>query len=129
LIQQSELFNPTTNKTMTIEFLDTSDTLRRITITGRLDLAGADEIAGQFAALTTSASKRVVVDLSGVSFLASIGIRSIITHAKALQQRGGRMVLFVGDNRTVAKTLEVTGIDALIPFFADNAAALAAASA
>jgi anti-anti-sigma factor len=114
---------------MTIEFVDISETLRRVTITGRLDIVGADEIASRFSALTTTASRRVVLDLSGVSFLASIGIRSIITNAKALQQRGGRMVLFVGDNATVSKTLEVTGIDALIPIFADNAAAEAAAIA
>jgi len=29
------------------------------------------------------------------------------------------MVLFVGDNAAVAKTLQVTGIDALIPMFVD----------
>jgi anti-anti-sigma factor len=127
---QAVLSNPTINESvMSIEFVDISDTLRRITITGRLDIVGADAIAGQFAALSTTSARRVVVDLSGVSFLASIGIRSIITNAKALQQRGGRMVLFVGDNSTVAKTLEVTGIDALIPYFANKAAAEAAAKA
>jgi anti-anti-sigma factor len=70
-----------------------------------------------------------VVDLTAVSFLASIGIREIITNAKAAQQRGGRLVLFVGDNNAVTKTLETTGIDALIPMFADYAAAEKAALA
>jgi len=114
---------------MPIEFEDTSDTLRTIRIAGRLDLVGTDEIATKFAALSTVHDRRVVVDLTGVSFLASIGIRSIITNAKALQQRGGRMVLFVGSNESVAKTLETTGIDSLIPLFSDQAAAVAAASA
>lgn len=108
---------------MAIEFLDISDTLRHISITGRLDIAGTDEIANKFAALAASADKRVVVDLAGVSFLASIGIRAIITNAKALQHRGGRMVLFVGENSSVAKTLETTGIDTLIPMFTSAAEA------
>lgn len=114
---------------MAIEFLDISDTLRRISITGRLDIAGTDEIANKFAALAASADKRVVVDLAGVSFLASIGIRAIITNAKALQHRGGRMVLFVGENSSVAKTLETTGIDTLIPMFTSAAEAEKAAVA
>lgn len=107
---------------MPIEFEDSSETLRTIRISGRLDLVGTDEIATKFAALSTSQARSVVVDLEGVSFLASIGIRSIITNAKALQQRGGRMVLFVGGNESVAKTLETTGIDSLIPLFRDKAA-------
>jgi len=114
---------------MPIEFEDSSDTLRTIRISGRLDLAGTDEIATKFAALATAKDRRVIVDLTGVSFLASIGIRSIITNAKSLQQRGGRMVLFVGSNEPVAKTLEVTGIDSLIPLFSDLSAAEAAVAA
>jgi len=114
---------------MPIEFEDSSETLRTIRITGRLDLIGTDEIATKFAALSTVNGRRVIVDLTDVSFLASIGIRSIITNAKALQQRGGRMVLFVGTNQPVAKTLETTGIDSLIPLFSDKAEAESAALA
>ena len=64
-----------------------------------------------------------------VTFLASIGIRAIITNAKAQQHRGGRMVLLVGENTTVAKTLQATGIDALVPMFTDAGEAEAAALA
>ena len=108
---------------MPIEFEDTSDTLRLITITGRLDIQGTAEIDMKFTSLATSGKHRVVVDLTGVSFLASIGIRSIITNAKAQAKRGGRMVLYVGDNAAVAKTLESTGIDSLVPTFTDPALA------
>ena len=114
---------------MTISHEDINENLRRISISGRLDIAGTDEIATRFAALAASAKRRVIVDLSAVSFLASIGIRSLIANAKALQQRGGKMVLFVGDNATVTMTLETTGIDTLIPMFADAAEAEKAAIA
>lgn len=114
---------------MPIEFEDFDDKLRTIMISGRLDLAGTDEISTKFAALASANGRQVVVDLTKVSFLASIGIRAIITNAKALQQRGGRMVLFVGDNEPVAKTLETTGIDSLIPMFNDKAAAEKAVAA
>ncbi len=114
---------------MPIEFHEVSDGLRRIEISGRLDIPGTDEIATRFAALSAATNLRVVVDLTRVSFLGSIGIRSIIVNAKALQQRGGRMVLMVGDNVAVAETLQATGLGSLIPILTDNASAEAAALA
>jgi anti-sigma B factor antagonist len=112
-----------------INFVDVSENFRRISISGRLDILGSDAIALKFTSLAVATQRRLVVDLTAVSFLASIGIRAIISNAKALQQRGGKMVLFVGDNATVTKTLEATGIDSLIPMFADAAEANKAALA
>ena len=112
---------------MSIQYSDDGDHFRRISIAGRLDIAGTDAIATQFTALAASAPRRVIVDLTAVSFLASIGIRALISNAKALQQRGGKMVLLVGSNESVAKTLETTGIDTLIPMFADAGEATQAA--
>jgi anti-anti-sigma factor len=114
---------------MTIEYTDVNDSLRRVALSGRLDIAGTDAIALSFTALTASGPRRAVVDLSAVDFLASIGIRAIVANARAMQQRGSRMVLFVGDNGAVTKTLETTGIDAVIPMFADLAEAEQAALA
>ena len=114
---------------MAIDFDDSKENLRRITITGRLDIQGTDEIATKFAALAASAQRRVVVDLTAVSFLASIGMRAIIGNAKAVQQRGGKMVLLVDDDSTVLKTLEITGIADMIPMFTDAGEAEAAALA
>lgn len=106
---------------MPITFEDTTHSLRHIRLTGRLDITGIDEISTTFADLSTPTTRNIVVDLCGVSFLVSFGIRELITNAKAVQQRGGRLVIFVGDNRAVHKTLETTGIDTLIPTFTDAA--------
>jgi anti-anti-sigma factor len=114
---------------MPIDFDDSNERLRYINLSGRLDLPGTGEIDARFAALSVTDNRRLVVDLTAVTFLASIGIRAIITNAKAQQHRGGRMVLLVGDNTTVAKTLQVTGIDALVPMFTDAGEAEAAALA
>jgi anti-anti-sigma factor len=114
---------------MTIEYEDLTENLRRIAITGRLDIMGTQEIATRFAALACANNRRVIVDLTGVSFLASIGIRELISNAKALQQRGGLMVLFVGDNTQISKVLELTGIESLLPMYTDADEAKAAALA
>lgn len=104
---------------MSITFEDRRESLRHIRLDGRLDITGIDAISSTFAALAESTSRMVVVDLSRVTLLVSFGIRELITNAKAVQRRGGRMVLFVGDNKAVFKTLETTGIDMLIPTFTD----------
>lgn len=114
---------------MSITFEDTHDPLRWIQLTGRLDIPGIDAISETFAELSASTRHQIVVDLSAVSFLVSFGIRELITNAKIIQKRGGRMVIFVGDNKAVYKTLETTGIDALIPTFTDAAQAKRAALA
>jgi anti-anti-sigma factor len=108
---------------MPIEYDDSDPHFRLIKISGRLDISGTGEIEGKFAALSATDKHLVIVDITGVSFLASIGIRAIITNAKAQLRRGGKMVLFVGDNAAAAKTLEMTGIDSLVPMFADFAEA------
>jgi anti-anti-sigma factor len=112
---------------MSITWDDSNDALRCIRLAGRLDMPGIEAISATFADLCASSSRRVVVDLSGVSFLVSFGIRELITNAKAIHKRGGRMVILVGDNTAVHKTLETTGIDTLIPTFTDAAQASRAA--
>lgn len=114
---------------MPINFEDVDENFRRICLSGRLDIPGTEEIDLKLTALSASVKRCVVVDLTAVTFLASIGIRSLITNAKALHRRGGKMVLFVGDNATIIKTLETIGISALLPMFANAAEADKAALA
>ena len=102
---------------MSISFNDVGENLRKIVITGRLDIPGTDSVAAKFEALTAEPKKAVVVDLSSLSFLASIGIRSLIVSAKAVQQRGGKMVLVVDPASTVMMSVKATGMDHFIPVF------------
>ena len=106
---------------MSISFDDVGSDLRRIVISGRLDMPGTDSVAAQLAELTAAPKRAVVVDLSGLRFLASIGIRALITTAKAVQQRKGKMVLVVNEGSSVMMSLKATGVDELIPVF-ENAA-------
>jgi len=102
---------------MSISYTDVGEDLRRIVISGRLDIPGTDSVAAQLVELTAAPKKGVVVDLSALKFLASIGVRALITSAKAVQQRGGKMVLVVSDSSTVMLSLEATGVNELIPVF------------
>ena len=114
---------------MSISHDDIGDDLRRIMITGRLDMPGTDSVAAKLVELTAAAKKGVVVDLTYVRFLASIGISALITSAKAVKQRGGKMVLVVNPGSSVAMSLDATGVDELIPVFSAMAEAEKAAVA
>jgi len=114
---------------MSISYDDIGDNLRRIVIAGRLDMPGTDSVATKLEELIAAPKKGVVVDLSSVKFLASIGIRALIASAKAVQQRGGKMVLVVDGGSSALMSLEATGVDQLIPIFRNAADAERAAVA
>jgi anti-anti-sigma factor len=99
----------------------------KVILDGRLDITGAGIIDLQFSAIAGS-HRGVVVDLTNVSFLASIGIRTLLLGAKAVQRRGGTFVL-LNPADEVEKVLEVTGVTDLMPIYHDNDAALAAVAA
>ncbi len=99
---------------------DGSIKLRKVVLSGRLDMLGMEEIALKLTSLTAIKPLPVILDLRDVSFLASIGIRSIISSARALDQKGGRMVILLGANELVKATLESTGIDDVIPMVSEE---------
>lgn len=101
-----------------------SNGVERIALTGRMDTAGAQEIDLRFTRLTTTRPALIVVDLAQVSFVASMGIRTLVSAARALVRRGGRMAL-AGPQPLVGEALQVAGIDALIPVYADVPSACA----
>lgn len=96
----------------------TADDLTRIALDGRLDLEGTQAIDRQFAFATSTQPLRLAVDLTGVSYVASIGLRTLLTAARAQAGRGGRMVL-VWPSEMVRRVLVTTGVDTLIPIVED----------
>jgi anti-sigma B factor antagonist len=98
---------------MQIEAENLDGGILKLILAGRMDVQGATEIDVKFAS-SASRQRSVIVDMSAVDFLASIGIRTLLLTAKAMSQRGGKMVLFNPDTN-VTQILEMAGIDTLIP--------------
>ncbi|OYU00162.1 MAG: anti-anti-sigma factor [Burkholderiales bacterium PBB1] len=95
-----------------------------IRLTGRLDSPGVDRIETRFTAALASLGRPAVVDLSKVSFLASMGIRMFISSARALHLKGAQVALF-GASEMVQSVLEHVALDQIIPLAATEAEALA----
>jgi anti-sigma B factor antagonist len=93
-----------------------------INLSGRMDIVGTQQIDLKFTALASTRRAQILVDLSNVTFIASIGIRTLINSAKAQKLRGGSMVLYK-PNKQVEEVLKATGIDTIIPIAYDIDAA------
>ncbi len=87
--------------------------VRKIILAGRMDVQGTQEIDVKFSGFAAN-QKALIVDMGAVEFLSSIGIRTLMLNAKAVAQRGGKMVL-LNPSESVTKVLEMAGIDTLIP--------------
>ncbi len=100
------------------------DRVTKATLVGKLDIAGAHEIDLPFNVLVGS-KRAIVVDLSEVTFIASMGLRTLVMGAKTVASKGGKMVLF-GPSENVAKVLEDSGTTTLLAIHSDLAEAVAA---
>jgi len=98
---------------MDLKHTDLADGVRKIDLTGRLDIEGSDAIALRFTALTCAQQTFAIVDLAGVEFLASVGIATLLRNAKAARLRRGNMVL-LNPRPNVAQVLATTRIDRIL---------------
>jgi len=113
---------------MKLDSAPIGDDFLNVSLDGRLDIDGVRAIENRFGFLTTTHRVNVIVDLSEVSFLASIGIRMLMTSARGQKGRGGHFVLAAAQP-AVEKVLVMAGIDQLIPMHSEVESAVASISA
>ena len=107
---------------MDSEMIDNGIT--KVSLNGRLDIPGTNEIEANFTALGHIKKAKILVDLTDVSFIASIGMRAFLRSATPLSNRHGKMVL-CNAQPLVKEALLSAGIDTLIPILDDMDAAIA----
>ena len=103
---------------MQFEISDLDDGIKQVKLIGRLDLKGTNEIDNQFTFAVGSGRTSVLVDMTEVDFLASIGMRLLISNARALANRKRQMVLF-NPTPLVKDALISAGFEELIPMYDD----------
>ena len=96
----------------------------RVALDGRLDIEGAQNVDLRMNVVAGSAQK-LLIDLSGVSFLGSMGLRSLVVPAQVVKRRGGKTVLLKPEPM-VEDVLRAANIHNLIPVCHDLEAALSA---
>jgi anti-anti-sigma factor len=95
-------------KCMEMTISDFGEAAKKVTLVGKLDIMGAEQIGLPLAALAGSRGN-IVVDMTAVEFIASIGIRQLVMAAKAVTRGAGKLVL-LDPNPTVTQVLAVSKI-------------------
>ena len=86
-----------------------------ITVRGRLDTATAPALTQQCAELPQSNDVlRVALDASGITYISSAGIRSILKLGEHLKA-SGRTLAVCGLTGMARSVFSMTGLDAIIP--------------
>ena len=108
---------------MELTVVKATDELTQVALIGRLDLAGVQKIEINFLQNTSARKKPTIVDLSGVTFMASLGMRMLLTSAKTLRTANAKLVL-MNPQPMVDDMLKAAGIDKVMPLAHDEATAL-----
>ena len=103
---------------MQIDINDAGSTAT-VTMVGRLDIAGADAVALPLATLAGS-KNGLTIDMASVTFIASIGLRHLVSAAKSVRRRGGRLVL-LNPTPAVTEVITTSGLAELLPIERDGA--------
>ena len=93
-------------------------------LVGRLDTANVNELEHRFTAGIMPKAQHTVVDLSNVTFIASLGIRMLLTTARGLANRGAKFAMF-GATAPVLEIFETTALSDIIPILTTEADAIA----
>jgi len=91
---------------MDIQFEDLDNGALCVMLQGRLDTVGVDRIDAHVNTAVAVRPRDVALDLSKVSFLASMGVRLIITLARSQKSRGQRLVRHASSTAGVLRVIE-----------------------
>ena len=85
-----------------------------LSIVGRLDADSSPEAEKVVKEALAGQTKRVLFDLSALEYLSSAGLRVLLSAAKEMRRRDGKIVL-CSLNEFVKEIFEVSGFQSLIP--------------
>jgi anti-sigma B factor antagonist len=95
-----------------------------VNVSGRLDATTAGEFDGQAESWPSRDEKSIVVDFSGLEYISSAGLRSLLAAGKKVRARGGD-ILFCGLRGMVADVFDMSGFTSIFKTFENREQALA----
>jgi anti-sigma B factor antagonist len=97
-----------------------------VALTGELDIATAPKLEDEVRRLEAEGRKLIVIDLRGLEFMDSSGLRALLAADTRSRERGARLVLVRGDDR-IQRVLRITRLDERLEIV-DDAETLAGAA-
>jgi anti-sigma B factor antagonist len=94
---------------------DRDGVVHTICLVGELDLATADAVDRELERVQATDAASIVVDLSGLTFMDSTGVRLLVSADARSQHDGARLALLRG-SAAVQRVLQLSGVESLLPF-------------
>jgi anti-sigma B factor antagonist len=98
-----------------------------LVLSGRLNQGTADALHAAAMEAVDQTEKGLIVDLGGVDFIASVGIRALIRPSQSLAMKGGKFAI-ANLNPQMSEFFSTTGLDQMFSVYetvADAAAGIA----
>jgi anti-sigma B factor antagonist len=106
-----------------VELLRPADDLAVVEAAGELDISTSPEFKRCVTCAIEEGAARVVVDLSGVSFIDSSALGALVGATRRSAQRGAKLMI-VCPAGNVARVIAITGLNRALAIYATRAAAL-----
>lgn len=94
--------------------INIDENLTHVALIGRLDISGMQKIEFKFTSTVVSRGKPALIDMSEVSFLASLGMRMLLSAAKSLEAKNAKIAL-LSPQPLVKEALEAAGFNSILP--------------
>ena len=101
------------------------DDVLSVRVSGRFDAAAGEAFEESLAESIAETDRAVILDLAGLDFIGSTGLRAVLTTAKTLHGRNAELVL-CALSEPIRRVFRVTGFDRILPIHGTRAEALAA---
>jgi len=98
---------------LTLKILQSDETLLKIAFAGKLDAINLPHVEMKFHALINNQNSPVILDFSEVSFLASLGIRMLLTASKDVRRQGHELKI---DNASeeIKNVFDMAGLTSML---------------
>ncbi|MBL8063384.1 MAG: STAS domain-containing protein [Anaerolineales bacterium] len=103
---------------MKLQISELEGGIRLISLDGKLDSNGVYAVEVDFGRHCGGEKRRILVDLSRVSYISSIGIPLLVNTAKSVMSHGGKFAL-LSPQQEVMNVFEMVGVSRIIPIYYD----------
>lgn len=94
-----------------------------VTVNGRVDSATAPELENSLKQLVESDKVRLVLDLAGVDYMSSAGLRAMVSTLKSVKRASGDLRL-ANPSARVAEVLRLAGLTSIFSIYSSQADAV-----
>ena len=98
---------------LSISVAEDGEGVRVVALTGELDFLSASDLGARLSDLRGQTGNAVVIDVSGLTFIDSTGLATLL-HGSKRTQNGEARVAIVSPEGDVRRVLELTAVDKLI---------------